>query len=84
MAGLAFRLLRAVILNLSDSSLARLMRIVRGMVYLFSGEAMLRLALSDIVEIFQAGPPGTDTVRKIMRETDPELARHLVQGLLGS
>jgi hypothetical protein len=82
-AGVSFRLVRGMILGLPDSVLAVFMRGVRWLVYLITGDAMLRVALTDVMEIFQDGPPGTDTVRKMMREAELPLARDVVRGLMG-
>jgi hypothetical protein len=82
-AGLAFRLVRGMILGLPDSALAVFMRGVRWLVYLITGNAMLRVALTDVIGIFQDGPPGTDTVRKMMRAAELPLARDVVRGLMG-
>ena len=82
-AGLAFRLVRALILGLPDSSLAALFRGIRWLIYLVTGDRQMRIAVTDVIGIFQDGPPGTDTVRKMMREADAVLARDVVRGLLG-
>lgn len=82
-AGAAFRLVRGLVLGLPDSFLAVFMRGLRWLAYLLTGDALLRVALTDVMEIFRDGPPGTDTVRKMMREADLPLARDMVRGLMG-
>jgi len=82
-AGTSFRLVRGMVLGLPDFFLAVLMRGARWLAYLFTGDPLLRVALTDVMEIFRDGPPGTDTVRKMMREADLPLARDMVRGLMG-
>jgi len=83
MVGILFRLVRAMVLGLPDFLLAAFVRGVRWLGYLVTGDVLLRVALTDVMEIFQEGPPGTDTVRKMMRESELPLARDVVRGLLG-
>jgi len=83
MAGISFWLVRALVLGLPNFLLAVFVRGVRWLGYLVTGDVMLRVALTDVMEIFQEGPPGTDTVRKMMRAADPDLARDVVRGLMG-
>ncbi len=82
-AGVSFRLVRGLVLGLPDFALAVFMRGARWLGYLLTGDALLRVALTDVMQIFQDGSPGTDTVRKMMRSADLDLARDMVQGLMG-
>ena len=83
LAGVSFRLVRAMILVMPDFGMALFLRGVRWLGYLITGDAMLRVALTDVMEIFRDGPPGTDTVRKMMRSADLSLARDVIRGLMG-
>ena len=83
LAALIFRLGRALILGLPDSALALLVRGVRWLAYLITGDVLLRVALTDVMEIFQDGPPGTAVVRKMVRAAELRLSRDVVRGLMG-
>ena len=62
---LGYRLLRAMVLGLSDRTMARLLRAVERLAYAVSGDPALKAAVAEMADIFESGPPFTTTVRKL-------------------
>jgi len=81
-AKVAFPVLRYWILHRSDRYLARSLKLVRRLVYAFTGDQMILNALNDIVEIFETGGWETELVRRIVRETTPEYAKAILRSLM--
>jgi hypothetical protein len=83
LADILFRMIRWILLNLSDKRLAQLSRIVRRLAYAFTGNEDLNSILGEIVDIFESGPPGTDVIRKMFREAYRPYAAAVVRGFRG-
>ena len=74
-----FALFRALILNSSDRTMIRFFKSVRWLLYLITADKMIRLALSDVIDIFASGPPNSTTLRKIVAGSEPELIVSIVK-----
>ena len=83
MVALVYRGGRGLILATPDFALALLVRGLRWLAYLLTGDLQMRIALTDVMEIFQDGPPGTAVVRKMIRSADLKLSRDVVRGMIG-
>ena len=82
LAKIAFPLLRYWILHRSDKAIARRLRLLRRIVFAFTGDQMILTAMNDIMEIFEGGGRDTELVRRIVRETTPEYAQTILRSLL--
>jgi c-di-GMP-related signal transduction protein len=81
-ARIVFSVLRYWILHRSDKHLARSLRLVRRVAFALSGDQMVLSALTDLVEIFEAGGKDTELIRRMARETTPEYARAILRSLM--
>ena len=79
-ADILFGMVRWGILHLSDRRLAQIVRIVRRLAYAFTGDEEMKGVLGEVVGIFETGPPGTDMVRKMLREAHRPYAADMVRG----
>ena len=82
LARIAFPLIRYWILHWSDQWLAKSIRVMRRIVYAFSGDQMVLNAFNDLIGIFETGGWETELVRKIVRETTPEYAITILRSIL--
>jgi len=79
-AAYAFALfLRALVGVLSDRSLGRIFRGLERLVYALTGEAAV--AVAEIADIFESGPPHSDRARKIVKNLEPDLIASAVKCL---
>jgi hypothetical protein len=78
-----FRIARRLILHLSDPMLARLLRLAGRLAYAFTGDEFLKNVFSELIDIFESGPPGTDLIRRMFREVHGPYAANMLQGFLG-
>jgi len=83
LAALIYRAGRGLILATPDFALALLVRGLRWLAYLLTGDLQMRIALTDVMEIFQDGGPGTAVVRKMIRAADLKLSRDVLRGMIG-
>jgi len=78
-----FRIVRWLLLHLSDRRLAQICRLGGRLTYAFTGNEFLKGVLNEIVDIFESGPPGTELIRKMFREVHRPYAADMIQGFLG-
>ncbi len=83
LAGIIFSMVRWLVLHLSDKSLAKIVRVVRRLAYAFSGDDNLNGVFKEVENIFKDGPPGTQIVRRMLREAYRPYAVAIVRGFLG-
>jgi len=82
-ARLVWGLMRGFILGMPDRVISMVMRAIRGLLWVLTGDRQLRSVMTEVVEIFEDGPPGTDTVRIMFREANPGFAADLLREALG-
>ena len=82
-ADLIFGIARWILLNLSDKRLAQIVRASRRLAYAFTGDEEMKSILGEVVEIFETGPPGTDIIRRMLREAHRPYTAAVIQGFLG-
>jgi len=78
-----FRIVRWLLLHLSDRSLARICRLGGRLAYAMTGDEFLKGVFNEIVDIFEGGPPGTELIREMFREVHGPYAADMLQGFLG-
>ena len=71
-----------VVLHLPDSVMARFMRLAERLVYAITADRAAAAGVAEIADIFESGPPFTDTVREMFRESEAEFAGSAVRCLL--
>ncbi len=67
-----FRFIRRMLLMMPDSCLTGMVSIIHRLILKTTGDAEAAAPLAELRDIFQCGPPVTDTIRKIAREADPD------------
>ena len=80
---LVFRIVRGLILSLSDRGLARICRLGGRLAYAFTGDEFLKGVFNELVDIFESGPPGTELIREMFRKVHRPYAADMIQGFLG-
>jgi hypothetical protein len=76
-----FTVIKLIFPLLPDWLCAKLMRLVRWEAYVITGNVDVVKAVTEVVEIFESGPPFTATVRKIVAGTEPEMVGSLIVSL---
>ena len=70
---------RGLILHAPDWFMVRVFRVIRWLAYLVTGDKMVRRALTDVIAIFEGGPPFSMTLRKLVKGSEPELVANIVR-----
>ena len=82
LAKIIFHYLRYWIIHRSDKYLARSLRLVRRVVYAFTGDQMALTAINEMMEIFEGGGRDCELARRMMKESTPEYAEAILRSLL--
>ncbi|HUT54906.1 MAG TPA: hypothetical protein VM658_16055 [bacterium] len=72
-----------LLLHLSDRRLARICRLLGRLAYAFTGNEFLKGVFNEIIDVFESGPPGTEIIRKIVREAHRPYVADMIQGFMG-
>jgi len=68
-----FKVLRTMVLHLSDRSLGRLFRFLERLAYAITADKGVKNAVGEVADIFESGPPFTTTVRRMFQQGQAEL-----------
>ena len=68
-----FYVVRWMALHLPDRVMGRVLRLVERVVYAVTASRELAQPVAEVADIFESGPPLTDTVRKLMRGAEVEV-----------
>jgi len=81
LARVGLAIFRAMVLYLPDRVLGKIFRMIERLVYAATGAKDMSAPVGEVADIFETGPPFTVTVRKMMREAEPELLASVVKCL---
>ncbi len=79
----ALRALTSVVKFLPDATLARLFRLLAGVAARLTGEPAAAAPIMDVAEIFEAGPPYSTTLRKLLAHPEPEFVSSAARCMAG-
>ncbi len=76
-----FKVFRAMVHHLSDRNLGRLFRGAERLAYAFTGDKEVKMAIGEVADIFETGPPFTTTVRRMFQNGQAELVASSIRCL---